>query len=84
MLNTLQNSILNMEPLGVIAWSIMISIIFVLLVGTVVEAVLQHIAKRKMTEKLDQKQKEIFGDDLLPEWIKATDEQIGIRPEGTE
>ena len=84
MLNTLQNSILNMEPLGVIAWSIMISIIFVLLVGTVVEAVLQQIAKRKMTEKLDQKQKEIFGADLLPEGIKATDEQIGIKPEGTE
>tara|TARA_B100000287_G_scaffold425484_1_gene471868 strand:- start:1731 stop:2015 length:285 start_codon:yes stop_codon:yes gene_type:complete len=94
MLNTLENSILNMEPLGLIAWSVMVSMFFMLFVGSIWEQIRRHYSKKRMQKKLDQKQREIFGelDGYLPEFIKATDEQIGyiegevieLRAEGTK
>ena len=62
MLDTLENTILNMEPLGLIAWSVMFSFVVVIFGGSIVESIFRHYSKKRMEEKLDRKQREIFGD----------------------
>lgn len=82
----------TMDVYGIVATSLLIGVVLTFIFSTLYDKFVPS-----KTERLDRKTKELFGDDYLPDFIKATDEQIGLnnneravdgvivfKPEGTE